>query len=400
MIFKHNTMKTRTLLIAAALLIVASCGKKLPFVSFDQAQYSPEAKAALPTQELMDSLAYLIGTTEGQEMASYGKLVHERVFKAAADFATVDYDQFDQAAISNFSEDVPDGLLETFEYSPALLGEVGERFAQTPAEDRTPEQIDSMSYLYGILLGYQIHGIDIDLERVRKGADDFAAIDTDGQFEAFAQADFEDETYAAYAARYEIDPKLFSQVISNYYEAKEKAEIINYEEQGKTFFKKVAANPGFRAKEVEYTSYDDGTEAKATAKILYRIVTKGDGEKIEFGDSFNVTYKGMHVNGEVFDEGEFPVEEFSEEGLITGFIQALLIMREGGKMELVIPSELGYGKEGSPDWWNGGYFIYPNEVLVFEISVSDLVKGGPHDSLPMEQLEEEPDSLITQVVEF
>lgn len=403
MIFKHNTMKTRTILLAAAIVVLSSCGgRKIPFVSLSQDNFCPEAKAVLPSQESMDSLAYLIGITEGYEMDNYGNLVTERVFKAAADFAKIDFDQFEQAAMSNFSEDVAPGLMENFEYSPALLGDVAQRYMQIPAEERSAEVIDSMSYLYGILLGYQINGIDVDMARLRKGAEDFFTYNTEGKFNAFVESNFEDPEYEAFGAQFEIAPHLFNEVYDAYSQALEDAKLVNYEAQGKAFLKKVASGYGFKAKEVEYTDYsEDGAEIKATSKILYRVVTKGDGDKIEFGDSFNVTYKGMHVDGEAFDEGEFPVEEFSEEGLITGFIEALLLMREGGKMELVIPAELGYGKEGSPDWWNGGYFIYPNEVLVFEISVSDLVKGGPHDSLPMEQLEEEADdSLETQVVEF
>lgn len=390
-------MKTRIILSAAAILVLASCGgKKLPFVSFDESNYSAEAKAALPSPELTDSLAYLVGITEGYEMSSYGNLVSERVFKATADFAKIDYEQFEQAAASNFTEDVPAGLIENFEYNPGLLGEVAERYSQIPADERTPEQIDTMSYLYGILMGYQLNGLNIDIARVRKGVEDFAKFNTEGQFEAFVQSDFEDPAYEAFASQFEIQPHLFDQVYTSYSEAQQNAKVINYEEQGKLFLKKISSNISFKAKEVEYNDEDGNV---ATSKFYYRVVTKGTGEKVEFGDSFTVIYKGVHVDGETFDEGDFPVEEFSDEGLITGFTQALLLMREGGKLEIVIPSELGYGEAGSPDWWSGGYFIYPNEVLVFELEVADLVKGGPHDSLPMEELDS-ADSLVTETIEF
>ena len=109
----------------------------------------------------------------------------------------------------------------------------------------------------------------------------------------------------------------------------------------------------------------------------------------------------MHVDGSTFDEGDFPVENFSDEGLITGFIEGLLVMREGSKIELVIPGELGYGKAGQSDWWSGTYLIYPNEVLIFELSVSDLVKGGDQTAAEEAPAEEEAqEDIITQEVEF
>ena len=392
-------MKTKTFLFAAAIVALTSCGGELPFVSFEEKDFCAEAKAELPSATLLDSLSYLVGTTEGFEMASYGNLVNERVFKAAADFAKVEFSQFEEAAMSNFSENVPEGLIEKFEYSPALLGEVAERYSQIPAEERTAEQIDSMSYLYGVLLGYQVHDLGVDMERVRKGADDFKAFDTEGQFESFIEVNFEGPEYEEYAAQYEIKPNLFNEVYSTYFEAKEKAKMVNYEQQGKNFLKKMASGHGFKAKEVEYTKYEDGVETKATSKILYRFLEKGNGEQVAFGDSFGVTYKGMHINGDVFDEGEFPVEGFSEGGLITGFTEGLLLMKEGSKIQLIIPGELGYGEGGSPDWWSGTYIIYPNEVLIFELSVADIVKAGAEpaeEEVPAEEEEE----IVSEQVEF
>ena len=82
----------------------------------------------------------------------------------------------------------------------------------------------------------------------------------------------------------------------------------------------------------------------------------------------------MHIDQSTFDEGEFPVNNFSDQGLIKGFTETLLLMHEGDKVTVVIPGELGYGKQGSYQWWSGTYTIFPNEALVFELSVSDLVK--------------------------
>ena len=49
-------------------------------------------------------------------------------------------------------------------------------------------------------------------------------------------------------------------------------------------------------------------------------------------------------------------------------------MKEGGKVQLVIPSDLGYGERGTP-----GGPIGPDAVLIFEIellSVAPAAGGG------------------------
>jgi FKBP-type peptidyl-prolyl cis-trans isomerase len=45
-------------------------------------------------------------------------------------------------------------------------------------------------------------------------------------------------------------------------------------------------------------------------------------------------------------------------------------MKEGGKTRFFVPSELGYGPQGSPP------VIEPNSVLVFEVELLKVGKGG------------------------
>ena len=51
-----------------------------------------------------------------------------------------------------------------------------------------------------------------------------------------------------------------------------------------------------------------------------------------------------------------------------GWQEALPLMQEGAKWEVVIPPELGYGPNGA------GQNIGPNETLIFEI---ELIAVGP-----------------------
>ena len=54
-------------------------------------------------------------------------------------------------------------------------------------------------------------------------------------------------------------------------------------------------------------------------------------------------------------------------GVIPGFRDAITRMRLGGRWRIVVPGELGYGERGA------GADIGPNETLIFEISLLDIV---------------------------
>ena len=99
--------------------------------------------------------------------------------------------------------------------------------------------------------------------------------------------------------------------------------------------------------------------------LQYRVITEGSGATPGATDEVTVHYTGKLTDGTVFDSsverGEpatFPVN-----GVIKGWTEALQLMKEGSKWELVIPSELAYGPRGA------GGAIPPNAVLVFEVEL-------------------------------
>ena len=55
--------------------------------------------------------------------------------------------------------------------------------------------------------------------------------------------------------------------------------------------------------------------------------------------------------------------------MIPGWDQGVAGMKVGGRRELIIPPDLGYGAQGSPP------AIGPNETLVFVVDLLD-VQGG------------------------
>jgi FKBP-type peptidyl-prolyl cis-trans isomerase FklB len=84
-----------------------------------------------------------------------------------------------------------------------------------------------------------------------------------------------------------------------------------------------------------------------------------------------VHYEGKLLNGQVFDSSLKRGEpaEFPLNGVIPGWTEALQRMAVGDKWQLFIPPDLAYGMNGAP-----GGKIGPNEALVFEVELLDIVR--------------------------
>ncbi len=106
---------------------------------------------------------------------------------------------------------------------------------------------------------------------------------------------------------------------------------------------------------------------KTTASGLhYKITKEGTGKSPKATDTVKVHYKGTLLDGKEFDSsykrGE-PIE-FPLNRVIPGWTEGVQLAKEGGKIELYIPSKLAYGEGGTP-----GGPIGPNETLIFEIEL-------------------------------
>src|ERR1700761_6450930 len=82
--------------------------------------------------------------------------------------------------------------------------------------------------------------------------------------------------------------------------------------------------------------------------LLFHIIQNGYGKRPQPTDSVKVYYTGKLINGVIFD-GTSPGLPWTTKlngGLVTGWVEALELMREGDHWQLVIPSTLGYGSHG------------------------------------------------------
>jgi FKBP-type peptidyl-prolyl cis-trans isomerase len=98
--------------------------------------------------------------------------------------------------------------------------------------------------------------------------------------------------------------------------------------------------------------------------LEYRVIKAGTGKAPQSGaDMVTVRYKGMLINGKVFDDNHGNPATFPAGALIPGWIEALSLMKEGDHWELAIPSDLGYGPQGA------GSDIPADQTLFFDMTL-------------------------------
>jgi peptidylprolyl isomerase/FKBP-type peptidyl-prolyl cis-trans isomerase FklB len=111
--------------------------------------------------------------------------------------------------------------------------------------------------------------------------------------------------------------------------------------------------------------------------LQYKIVTSGpaSGEKPRAQDEVKVNYEGRLATGKraIFDSsfqrGE-PANFGLSDGLITGWVEAMELMRPGDEWMVWVPPKLGYGEEDHGP-------IPGNSVLEFRIQLLGVLK---HDT--------------------
>ena len=110
--------------------------------------------------------------------------------------------------------------------------------------------------------------------------------------------------------------------------------------------------------------------------LQYRVLKEGKGKSPGKTDRIKVHYKGTKLDGTVFDSSYERGEPatFQVDQVIQGWTEGVQLMNEGGKYRLFIPANLAYGEGGA------GQEIGPNEVLIFEVELLEVVYSQPMDS--------------------
>jgi peptidylprolyl isomerase len=117
--------------------------------------------------------------------------------------------------------------------------------------------------------------------------------------------------------------------------------------------------------EVEFPS------GEPTGELQIRDLVQGDGPAAQAGQQAVVHYVGVaYSTGEEFDASYNRGAPFSFPlgggRVIAGWDQGVQGMRVGGRRELIIPPQLGYGDRGA------GGVIAPGETLIFVVDLLEL----------------------------
>jgi len=112
----------------------------------------------------------------------------------------------------------------------------------------------------------------------------------------------------------------------------------------------------------------DGVKVTASG-LQYKVITLGTGAKPLTSDKVKVHYKGTLLDGTEFDSSykRGTPAEFPLANVISGWTEGLQLMPVGSKYEFYIPAALAYG-ERAPET------IGPNQTLIFEVELLDIVK--------------------------
>ena len=134
-------------------------------------------------------------------------------------------------------------------------------------------------------------------------------------------------------------------------------------------FKKAKAEREAAAPAAQEEVLKEHTEGmtRTDSGLYYSIQKEGDGEAPAKGQTVSVHYRGMLLDGTVFDSSyqrnqpiDFPL---GEGRVIPGWDEGIALLKKGSAAKLVIPSQLAYGAQGA------GGVIPPDATLVFEVEL-------------------------------
>ena len=107
--------------------------------------------------------------------------------------------------------------------------------------------------------------------------------------------------------------------------------------------------------------------SKTSSGLLYKFEKENNSHKPSNGNKVKVHYKGMLLDGTVFDSSfkrNQPIEFTLGVGqVIKGWDEGISLLGIGDKACFIIPSDLAYGASGA------GGVIPPNATLVFEVEL-------------------------------
>jgi FKBP-type peptidyl-prolyl cis-trans isomerase FkpA len=115
-----------------------------------------------------------------------------------------------------------------------------------------------------------------------------------------------------------------------------------------------------------YLKTNNIAATKDPSGLYYIMTVTGTGTNPTSSSTVEVKYKGMLINGTIFDQtATDKTASFPLNGLIRGWEIGIPLMKKGGKATFYIPSSLGYGNMATGP-------IPANSVLIFDIELVNI----------------------------
>ena len=209
------------------------------------------------------------------------------------------------------------------------------------------DEIDSLSYCYGVLFGDQYSNFqdsNVVVPDEIMNPDNFLAA-----FIAAFKRDSNNVKISVEDARNYLND--FQQNMQVRMQQKRDQELAENKTKGAEFMAQNAQKEGVVVTE---------------SGLQIQMVTEGTGAQPKEGDKVLVNYKGTLIDGTQFDANDSI--EFNVGGVVPGFREGIMAMKEGGKAIITMPSDLAYGDRGA------GQNIPGGSTLQFEVDLLKVVK--------------------------
>lgn len=205
---------------------------------------------------------------------------------------------------------------------------------------------DKFSYSYGMTLGqnFKLQEMDVDLDIFLKGLKDGVS----GAEPMMTAEEVEQ-------VKKEIQDEMTAKA-----KARAEARALKNTEDGAAYLAENGQKEGV-------VTLESG--------LQYKIIEEGTGPSPSVVENVTVHYTGTLIDGTEFDSSHKRGEPatFPVGGVIPGWTEALQLMKEGAKWQLVIPSALAYGERGA------GPLIGPNAVLLFDVELIKVAGDAKDD---------------------
>ena len=101
---------------------------------------------------------------------------------------------------------------------------------------------------------------------------------------------------------------------------------------------------------------------KSESGLYFKIINEGEGENISPLDAVETFYRGRLLNDSTFDQTVDSARTFELPKMIEGWREGFQYFKNKGKGQIIVPPNLGYGKQELKG-------IPANSILIFDFEI-------------------------------